>query len=151
MSGCRCGGTVSLVSRHHMERRLAKVNPGRRPAALQAALGWLAERHPGLSCFEGIRGRPYREEERYAIARDLPALVGLPCPFQTIEGCLLREAGLQHPLPLGKPYMWLPALVALVWDRQTVRNMVDAREVADVKLGELGRYQLDDVLMAVRR
>lgn len=60
------------------------------PEIKARALGWMAERHPGLILWEKVRGRPYRDEERRLLVDDQHTLERTACPFLTADKlCLL--------------------------------------------------------------
>ena len=123
------------------DRRIGVLNRLPRPqrhVALQAALAGVVARHEGLSLYAGINGRPYAGGEAAAIARDVPVVAGLPCPFATATGeCLI--GGVPPSRSRRGPYGWLPTWVATLWAKDDYRELVRAGAVADAKVALLSR------------
>jgi len=141
---CPCA-YVPVVSVALAGRFLGNMAPERRLPALLAAMAWLTARHPGLSLYEGINGRPYTDAEKDAIAHETGVVLNLPCPFHTeAGGCLLGglPTSYNRAEEAGKaPYGWLPTLVARTWAREEFRRLVQEGAVADAKVANLTRNE----------
>ena len=144
MSRCPNCPTVPVVSDQLAERIVQGWPEELRGRAIRLAIEWLTTRHPGLSLYEGISGRPYSREEKDRIAVETAAVAALPCPFHSEGGCAIGSLGpdFNRVEETAKaPYGWLPTLVARWCDRDGYRGLVRARAVADAKVALLTRNE----------
>ena len=143
MNDCPGCPVVPVVSKRLAMAVLAKKPPQVKEQCLVRAMQWLTERHEGIDMYEGICGRPYTNDERNTVALDTGAVSGLSCPFYEPDNCVLGGLG-SHYNPheeslRGQPYGWLPTLVAVAYDPDGYRELVQRQAVADAKVTLLAR------------
>lgn len=144
MSCESCPNSVPVVSQRVADYVVTHLPPALRHRAAVAALEWLTARHAGLELYVGINGRHYTATEKRAIAHEIAAVAGLPCPFKVGESCLLGGLG-----PLYRtfyeahrpPYGWLPTQIARLLDGRTYRELVRRGAIADAKVALVTRNE----------
>jgi len=132
-----------VVSLALATRIVAMLPERQRAAILKRSLEWLVTRHPGLTVYLGVHGRPYSQDERATIAKECAAVEGLACPFLDGELCKLdRLPGYEPELEVGRaPYLWIPTAMAKLLGEHTLREAVRLKEVADAKVTMLSRNE----------
>jgi hypothetical protein len=137
-----CPSHVPVVSFGLAQSIAQRIPAAARQAIIHCCVDWLTERHPGLTVYLGIVGRPMVPWEQEAAASEVWRVESLPCPFHARQGCLLggltTVAGWSQE-PLHGPWGWLPCSLLRLLDRPLLRDLASRRLIADAKLASLNR------------
>jgi len=144
MSCLTCPTPVPIVSLRIAKLTASLIPQDKRLKVMYHALEWLVTRHEGLTLYLGVNGRNYTNDEKVAISKELGTVQVLSCPFLEGDNCILDRLPPAYTLAneCGKsPYLWLPTAMAKLVDEDTLREVVNRKEVADAKVAMLTRFE----------
>jgi len=144
-----CPVRVPVISRNrswwlasHLTVRQDKKAPdqvARLRVVMDAALGWLTERHTGITLYEGYIGAVIPPKVRDELAPEVRDVARLPCPFWTPDNCLLEDIPAPSPVIDVQPFGFLPRWIVQRFAPQALRALVLDRQIATAKILDLTR------------